>query len=238
MDYKAVFVFIFLVSCSHIPFSFQRSAKQEGHTLKGRHPSGIDFKSVQKKIGAFPAHPKKLGTEGDRQRVFDKGLRLFQQGHLLSARILFESFHRGDTNFVPALVELQKINYREKQWDRFFGLALYYRSLLLSSPKDWRTNFRQKPLALEILALIRHCRFKESQKIKEWSLNLAQSLNTDSHYIKKTANFFKLKKLIGDQKTGTQNSLNEQIHSWPLKQQELKWVDNPQNLRVKVKSQC
>ena len=139
---------------------------------------------------------------------------------------------------MPALVELQKINYKENQWDRFFGLALYYRNLVLSSSKERGKNFRQNPLVLEILALIRHCRFKESQKIKDWSLKLAQSLNTDSSYIKKTAPFFKLKKLVGDQKIGPQNSLDEQIHSWPLKKHQLKWVDNPKNLRVKVKSQC
>ena len=170
---------------------------------------------------------------------FEKGLSLFQKGHLRQARAVFENINRGDTHFVPALVELQKINYKENQWDRFFGLALYYRNFLLSSPESVRKNFKQNPLALEILALIRHCRFKESKKIKEWSLNMAQTINKNPSKIKKTSSFFKLKKLVGDQNQNQKaKDLKEQISLWPLKKQELKWVDNPRNLRVKVKSQC
>ena len=171
---------------------------------------------------------------------YEEGLKSFRRGKLKLARVNFESINRGEADFVPALIELQKINYKENKWDRFFGLALYYRNLLLSAPAVAKSHFRQTPLSLEILALIRHCRFKESQQIKKWSLKMAQSINTDSSQLKKTADFFKLKNLVGDrkQRKSVKSLVKESINLWPLEKQELNRVDNPKNLRVRVKSQC
>ena len=171
--------------------------------------------------------------------VFAKGLSLFRKGQLSPARVLFEKFYMGDKHFLPALMEIQKINYIAGRWDQFFGLALYYRQILLSSPEQAKKHFRQNVLALEILALIRHCRFRESQKIRDLSLMLARKINQDSSKIKKTAYFFNLKKLVSDQKPDrSTKNWTEQMYLWPMARPEIKWVKNPKNLRVRVKSFC
>ena len=217
------YFYIFLCFLLFIPASQAGSAPQAGSASQAKSASqaGSASQVVQKE-----------------DQSFNKGLKLFQNGQLSLARTSFENINRQDSYFVPALVEMQKINYQKNQWGRFFGLALYYRNLLLSDPKSAHKNFKQNPLALEILALIRHCRFKESQKVKEWSLKMAKTLNLPASQIKKTNMFFNLKKLVGDQKKQNIKNIEEQISLWPLKNKELKWMDNPKNLRVKVSSQC
>ncbi len=222
---KRLIFFLSLVffSCSHIPPSVEPAVPKPVVKKEGL--------GVQSTSGGTKT---KKGVDS-----FARGLELFQTGRLRPARAVFEGFHMGDRYFLPALVEIQKINYRESRWDHFFGLALYYRRLLLSSPEQAKKNFRQNLLALEILALIRHCRFEESQKIRDLSLQLAQKTNQDSAKIKKTGYFFNLKKLVSDQKPDhSTKPLTEQMYLWPLKRQELKWVKNPKNLRVRVQSRC
>ena len=82
----------------------------------------------------------------------------------------------------------------------FFGLASYYRKKLLYSTEISVENFRQEMLALEILALIRHCRLSEALRIIEWSLWLAREINKDSSKIQKAVHFLKLKTKIGEKK--------------------------------------
>ena len=141
----------------------------------------------------------------------------------------------GDEGFVSAILEIQKINYIEEDWKRFFGLAFYYRKRLLSSHQRALKNFRAEVLALEILALLRHCRFGESAKIAEWGLALAEKLKRDASQIDKTVYFFKLQ--VGDsKKSGT--DWRRQINFWPVTPDRIKWLNNPKRLRAKVRSQC
>ena len=128
------------------------------------------------------------------------GWDLFKKGELNEARSQLEKLNYGGESFLPAILEIQKINYIEKDWDRFFGLASYYRKKLLYSTEISVQNFRQEMLALEILALVRHCRLSEALRIIEWSLWLAGEINKDSSKIQKTVHFLKLKTKIGDKR--------------------------------------
>ena len=78
--------------------------------------------------------------------------------------------------FLPAIIEIQKINYIEQDWTRFFGLASYYKKKFLVSREMSIKYFRQEILALEILALVRHCRLPEALQTMKWSLELAKKI--------------------------------------------------------------
>ena len=110
----------------------------------------------------------------------------------------FEKLSYGEEGFLLALVEIQKINYIQEDWNRFFGLASYYRKKLLSSQEKAILNFQQNLLALEALALIRHCRFSSARQVIEWSLALAKNIKKPALKIQKTAHFLKLQTKVGD----------------------------------------
>ncbi len=171
--------------------------------------------------------------------VYIQGLYLFHKGDLDFAVSRFKKLNRGERDFVFGLLEIQKINYSQSRWDHFFGLAGYYRNVLLSSDERALKNFREEFLALEILALARHCRFPSAARIIQWSLQLAKRVKKPAEKIKKTISFFNLKQLIGDIKnnTGKKNE-KEDTYLWPLRFKQLEKVDNPKHLRMKVKSQC
>ena len=165
------------------------------------------------------------------------GWSLFKEGKLNEARSQLENLNYGGESFLPAILEIQKINYIEKDWDRFFALASYYRKRLLYSTEISVENFRQEMLALEILALIRHCRLSEALRIIEWSLWLAREINKDSSTIQKTVHFFKLKTKIGEKKV-QKIDWERQINLWPVDTESVKRLGNPKHLRMKVNSQC
>ena len=177
----------------------------------------------------------KIPVHGNPSAVLSSGLSLFKRGKILKARSRLEQLNYDDEGFVSAVLEIQKINYIKEDWKRFFGLAFYYRKKLLSSHRLSLKNFRQEILALEILALLRHCRFVESSKIAEWSLALAKRLKRDSSQIDKTAYFFKLQ--VGDSKK-PETDWKRQINFWPVPPARIKWLNNPKRLRAKVKNQC
>ena len=186
-----------------------------------------------------PKIVKKKGQSLEQSSFFVEGVELFNKGKIDEAQDQFELLNRGDKDFISGLLEIQKINYIQNDWDHFFGLALYYRTILLSSYGASLFNFRQEFLALEILALIRHCRFYESKQLIKWSMELAKKTRKDYSKIKKTVYFFNLDKLIGDQQPDKGKiDWGERIYLWPLNLKELKHLDNPKYLRVKVKSQC
>ena len=168
-----------------------------------------------------------------------KGVSLFKKEKLKSARSKFESINKGNRYFVPAILEIQKINYIEGNWNRFFGIANYYRNVLLNSKPSSKRYFQQELLALEVLALIRHCRFNLAYQIVEYSLAVGQKANRNTLKIRQAGYFFKLKELVVDKKLKKKKAnLIELMNFWPLKQDQLPWVDNPKNIRVKVKSEC
>ena len=174
-----------------------------------------------------------------KSRNYIRGITAFKKGRLSQARRFFEKINRGRKNYAPALLEIQKINYREKKWDRFFGMALYYRSELVSSVSLAKKYFFQEMLALEVLALIRHCKFNTAYQLVEQSLAMGKKAGKKTEKIQKAGWFFNLKKwsLENHQKKQKNNFL-KRIQFWPLNKQQLQWIDNPKNLRTRVESQC
>ena len=95
---------------------------------------------------------------------FKEGFSFFKKGKLDQARVYFEKINKNQKYFIPSLLEIQKINYLQQKWDQFFGLAWYYREVLLSLPKVSSQKFKQEMLALEMLALVKHCFLKNLKR--------------------------------------------------------------------------
>lgn len=165
------------------------------------------------------------------------GVQLFHEGSLQPARACFERLSYGSEGFGQALLEIQKINYTEKDWSRFFALAVYYRNKLLPSKRGLAEHFQQEMLALEVLALLRHCRFPEALQIMEWSLKAAEEAGKDSSKIQKAANFLKLKERVGD-RPGKWMDWGKRVYLWPVSAGGAISLDNPKRLRARVRSQC
>ena len=166
-----------------------------------------------------------------------KGLNLYKEKKWKESRDWLEKLNYGEESFASAVLEIQKINYIEQDWDRFFALAFYYKQQFLNSPETSARHFKQEMLALEILALIRHCRFPEALQTKVWSLKLAKHINKDSSKIQKTKPFFNLKSKVGDVKEEKIN-WEKQINLWPITLEEMNNLNNPKNLRKQVRSRC
>ena len=168
-----------------------------------------------------------------------KGVSLFKKEKLNVAQGKFESVNRGNKYFVPSLLEIQKINYIQGDWDSFFGIANYYRSVLLDSKTSVQRYFQQDLLALEVLALIRHCRFNLAYQVVEYGLSIGRSANKKVLKIRQAGYFFKLKELVASKKFKKKNTgLIKRMNFWPVKRRQLDWLDNPKNIKVKVKSEC
>lgn len=194
------------------------------------------LKSLKSSNYPIEVQAKKQG----REKSFDSletGLNLFQEGKLNESRNQLEELNYKDGNFLSSIFEIQKINYIEQDWDRFFGLAYYYRKKFLYSYTVSEKNFKQEVLALEILALIRRCRFSEASRVIKWSLALAKKIKKDSSKIQKTIYFFKLGKHLGE-KEAWEIDLEKQMDLWSVTPRNIRWLSNPKHVRVKVSNQC
>ena len=211
-----------LASCRHLPFSPDKAAKS---------PSPAEKKTAESAAEKPPA----AGCPGP--HYLRQGGSFFQQGRLGPARSCFEKLNYGAGDFAPALLEIQKINYTEKDWTRFFGLAVYYRGKLLATKEMAAKNFHQEMLALELLALLRHCRFEEALAVLEWGLRAAAEAKKDSSKIQKAADFLKLKERVGD-RPRPWTDWERRARLWPVQTEQIISLDNPKRARARVKSKC
>ena len=233
--YFFLFYCVFIFSCTHA--KNKKNQLKEGMTTTSGTITAFENRAQHTNTG-IPNEVKSSRTD-KKLSLFTQGLDLFYKGQLNSARREFEKLNYQDKYFIEGLTEIQKINYAKGDWERFFGLALYYRNIFLSSDKISISHFREELLTLEILALIRHCRFNESRKIIEWSLKLAKKIKIKTPKIKKTAYFLQLRNFIKEKKKKQRSrSWTKKLYLWPLSFNQLRLLDNPKNLRVRVKSQC
>ncbi len=195
-------------------------------------PSCSHFEPIE-----YSPHSVKAVSEKRSKKLLITGLNLFRERQYSKARDSLEKINYGEKGFLFAVLEIQKINYIEEDWERFFGLAAYYRKKLLSSLKLAKKHFHQEMLALEILALVRHCRLPEALQIIDWSLVLAKNIQKDSTKIYNTAHFFKLQSQIGEKKL-QKIEWEKQIDLWPIEFEYINKLENPKNIRMKVSSQC
>ena len=159
------------------------------------------------------------------------------------ARNLLESIPAGSREFIPALLELEKIHYRAQAWDRFFSYASFYRQKVLNDPSLWRQNFRQRFFALEILALLKHCLFSAAVQVGEQGLEIAKKTRAGSSEIRHALIFVtpfeKIKEMRSPvNETAIPSMVMSETHYWPIHPSTLEAIQHPKFLKFEVQSRC
>lgn len=91
--------------------------------------------------------------------ALERAITASEKGDLSVADTEFTDVSPNVRDFRIAFRESQKVLYKKAAWDRFFGVATYYRKNLMTG------FFEPDALALEILALIKHCQFEAAEKL-------------------------------------------------------------------------
>ena len=171
---------------------------------------------------------------------FVKGLKAFHQANHVEARRQFEGLRIDHNLFVLGLTENQKLNYQEGRWDQFFGQSFYYRNVTLKKAR--LKDFNQRLLVLEVLALARHCRFKEAAQVARWGVTLGNRLqNRPVNELEKSIELFAFNSSISER--NTKKPIPKKGHfyqdlAWSMSPKQLASLSNPRDLRVKVRSHC
>lgn len=177
-----------------------------------------------------------------RAASFSHALSELSENHIDKGYQELEAIGPGDPDFVDALVELQKLNFRRGDWQKFFGYALYYRKNVLGAAIG--PNFRGRLISLELLALAKHCLFDEARAIGESALSFARSRQLeDAAEIERTMSHLALTR----QSPATLRAREQLTRPAPVFTSELLWqisprqlqaVDHPRDLRVLVAGRC
>jgi hypothetical protein len=149
----------------------------------------------------------------------------------------------GDHQFVPLLLQHQRYLYKVESWDRFFANAIFYRLQILSKEPSDPKQYNQILIALEMMALAKHCLYEQANKIGASTLFLFKKKNVPSEKIEEASELVDLHSSFPSQakpkaysKT-PRNSFSSEFY-WPFERQHLKWMSHPSIFRVIVKPQC
>lgn len=102
-----------------------------------------------------------------------------------------------NSNYLARFVKQQRENYQQQSWPKFFGFARFYRERLLKEEPHW---VNADLLALEILALAKHCQWTLSEMAAQKSFLLMAS-EPDRLKIRKAYQYMLLMK--GSNRYGT-----------------------------------
>ena len=132
------------------------------------------------------------------------------------------------------LLERQKELYQAGDWDAFFGGALYLRT---QKPDSTTLD---TALALELMALARHCQWALIDEIQQKQASFLKGPASQ-----KALSFIHLKKeykvFTKDTRTpkkGFTERLQSSKNQWPIEEQKLSAITNPQNVKMAVGSLC
>ena len=150
------------------------------------------------------------------------------------------------SDYDPSLFDLQKQRYRNSKWDEFFGTAVYYRRNLISSKADFDPGM----IALEAMALAKHCYWVEADSLIKLALRSAkrnevkskrtQALEVAENYIQLLQRFKKVTPVY--KKLNSQSILFSEELAWKMSDSDFRFTSskaiNPNRIRVSVKSRC
>jgi len=95
--------------------------------------------------------------------------------------------------------------------------------------------------SLEILALARHCRFGEAQKIALQGVAEAKRFSKNYNELRKSIELFSFNESVPEKNKEipikNRGKFDRDL-SWKLSKKQLLSLSHPRSLRVKVKSQC
>lgn len=156
---------------------------------------------------------------------------------------LLDEVSMQSPDFFPALELEQKLFYRLERWDRLFAQAQFYRARFLSTPEDQAKYFRESMVALEILALTKHCAWQEAEQLITQSTAIAQRLHVNFDQITRAKNLMALhryfpKEGIPSQWTAIPSTAFTDLRHWRVEPEALQRVAHPRVLRVLVEDAC
>lgn len=139
----------------------------------------------------------------------------------------------GATPSAEALLRQQQDLYHQKAWDAFFGGAYYIRASSYADIKD-------HSLALEIMALSRHCQWAVIQDLSAFLENQPQMKLSQKAFglIKMKQQY---KRFIDDSQNPSQNisvRIKDMRESWPVQATQILKLKDPSSLRLHVRSLC
>jgi len=162
---------------------------------------------------------------------------------------LLEQISPESSDFLPTLEELQKIHYKNKEWNRFFSYAIFYRNNYLNdqgaSKKE--ENFRPKMLSLEILALGKQCQWDEAFRVANFAIQYGKTHSISKDKMKEIHHAFSLLQIqhvypkVTDAKIGSEvsGSIFKETQAWPIHSSRvLPKIKHPKVLRLQLENLC
>lgn len=184
------------------------------------------------------------GATAASEGVYQQALEDLSRQQIEGAYEKLSSVEESSADFVNALVESQKVHYRRAQWQSFFAYATFYRKKLLATPELTKKNFSSRMIALEVMALAKHCLWNEAREIGERALAQGREVGaTNLAEIDETMARFKLvrefpKAIEGKADLKRPAPIFSRELLWPVADKSLLRVSHPRNLRMMVESRC
>jgi hypothetical protein len=184
------------------------------------------------------------------QASYSKGMELLQQGKKDLATQEFELVKARDPEFLNSLMEIQKLHYSTQAWDRFFAYAVFYRHRFLKTTEPTeklRSNFRGRLIALEALALGKHCLWDEARSVARYGIELAKKLQiAESQEVQEIQDALAQIELLHEFPKARKARPGEEViqpafsleNYWPIRQRSLDAIQDPSLLRFKLKGKC
>lgn len=183
------------------------------------------------------------------QKLLIGGLKAIEENHLELALQNLDAINVNAPEYVQAFGEIQKIQYRNNQWEKFFGYASFYRAKLMQENLDPQLN------VLEALALIRHCQFEPAHNVIEQTKALIannKKLNDEAKVraaadIQAAESILELQQNLAARVTSDEARKSIKAFSlesaWKVKESTKQdmvksAINNPRALRVYVKNRC
>ena len=171
---------------------------------------------------------------------FAEPLQVQDQARLLTEIEMLDKVPVDSNLFVDAIDRQMRLFYRLEQWDRLFASAQFYRFRVLTAAPS---KFRQSLVALEILALTKHCAWEQAQKLADWGVQLARSQGTSSELIVRAKSLLQLHQHFPEEGIPTQwsaapSAVFSEWKHWKVEADVFKRAAHPKLLRVFVADRC
>lgn len=184
-----------------------------------------------------------LGVAQAAETSFQQALVFLNAGQIDEGYSSLDAVGADDAEFVPALVEMQKVHYRRGEWQKFFAFAQFYRKKLLKDEQLTRRNFNERLFSLEIMALAKHCLWNEARGVGQRGLELARAVGARGDEIAETMAQYRLieefpKAIAGKEDSRRPAPVFSKELLWPVSGRQFELIDHPRKLRLVVKSRC
>lgn len=175
---------------------------------------------------------------------YESGKVLIQQNNIPEAFKVLRQVHRNQPHFLKSFLAVQRMHYKLKKWDQFFAYQLYYKSSFIQGKRPSEAILMPELLLLESIALAKICKFDQARK----ALNLLENLTKlkgeqlipefeQVLYSVEAIEYFENIKKNNKHSLKEVKPLTKDLF-WNLRYKQLAKLDNPLNMRMRVKSAC